>query len=584
MKLISKLFLILAVGALSLGTTACSSDSEDTPGFEVSELIVSKTDLGFSRPGGSTTISVQSVVTPTATSDASWLTCTVGATSPNLKATSITILCQANDSKDERKATITVSAGGNSKQINVVQSADLVVVSIEPAVVPGEGGQVLVTIKHDATPSVNISTAAASWIEYGGTRAMTQSQLIFKVAEHYGDPREGVITISVKNGQTTISEDITIRQEGRDLPESDMNSTAMELASRMYPGWNLGNTLEAPGSNVNAETSWQKTKTTQEVIDFVKAQGFKSIRIPCSWKCHMDASNKIDADWMARVKTIVDYCIKDGLYVVLNDHWDNGWLENNISPYSDDRAKILKTMWTQIATNFADYGEELLFAGLNEPNADSQAKTNDLVRYEQVFIDAVRATGGNNALRTLLVQGPNTDIDNTGKYYTTLPTDEAKDRLMVEVHFYSPWNFCGMEKDESWGKMFYFWGAGNHVSGSSYNANWGEEQYVKDQMKKMKTQFVDKGIPVYIGEYSCLWREIGENQDKHDASVRLFHEVVVRECINNGCIPVLWDPNSCNHGGTKGSMSVLNRSTLSVWNTFALEGIQAGVAAAQWPK
>lgn len=584
MKLISKLFFLLAVGALSLGTTACSSDSDDSPAVEIADLNVSKSELTFSRAGGSATFNVQSALVPTVTSDANWLTCTVGTTSPNLKATPITVQCQANDSNDERSATLTVTAGGNTKQVSVVQSADLVVLSVSPAVVPGEGGELILSVKYDATPTVSIASAASAWITYVGTRAMTQGTLVFNVAEHYGDPREGIITLSVKNGQNTITEEVTIRQEGLALPESKMESTAMELASRMYPGWNLGNTLEAPGSNVNAETSWQKTKTSQEVIDFVKAQGFKSIRIPCSWKCHMDANGQIDAEWMARVKTIVDYCIKDGLYVVLNDHWDNGWLENNISPYSDSRAATLQTMWTQIANNFADYGEELLFAGLNEPNADTQAKTNDLVRYEQVFIDAVRATGGNNALRTLLVQGPNTDIDNTSKYYKTLPTDAAQDRLMVEVHFYSPWNFCGMEKNEDWGKMFYFWGNGNHVSGSSYNANWGEEQYVSDQMKKMKTQFVDKGIPVYIGEYSCLWREIGENQDKHDASVRLFHEVVVRECINNGCIPVLWDPNSCNHGGTKGSMSVLNRSTLSVWNTFALEGIQAGVAAAQWPK
>lgn len=407
---------------------------------------------------------------------------------------------------------------------------------------------------------------------------------MLNVEVHYGAEREGKVTITVKTGASaSVAETVTIRQAALDRPDSKFVHTAMQLASMMCPGWNLGNTMEAAGSGLGAETSWQSTKTSQEVIDFVKAQGFRSIRIPCSWYSHMDSNHVIDAEWMARVKAVVDYCINDGLYVVLNDHYDTGWLETKVGTYDEAKAAILKSMWTQIGNAFVDYGEYLLFAGLNEPNADSQAKTDNLVKYEQVFVDAVRATGGNNAMRTLLVQGPSTDIDNTNKYYKALPTDAAKDRIMVEVHFYSPWNFCGMEKDESWGKMFYFWGAANHVAGSSYNANWGEEQYLKDQMKKMKTQFVDKGIPVYIGEYSCLWREVGEHQAEHDASVRLFHELVVRESINNGCVPVLWDPNYCQHGGTKGSMSVLNRSKLSVWNTFAMEGIQAGVASGVWP-
>ena len=97
----------------------------------------------------------------------------------------------------------------------------------------------------------------------------------------------------------------------------------MDLAPNMYPGWNLGNTLEAVGG----ETGWQHTVTSKAVIDYVKAQGFKSVRIPTAWRIHADATGKIDQAWMTRVKEIVNYCIDDGLYVVLNDHWDNGWIE-----------------------------------------------------------------------------------------------------------------------------------------------------------------------------------------------------------------------------------------------------------------
>ena len=76
----------------------------------------------------------------------------------------------------------------------------------------------------------------------------------------------------------------------------------------------------------------------------------------------------------------------------------------------------------------------------------------------RLFIDAVRATGGNNAVRNLIVQGPSTDIGKTDNLFGDMPTDVVKDRLMVEVHYYTPWTFCGLEKDEDWGRMAYFWG------------------------------------------------------------------------------------------------------------------------------
>lgn len=125
----------------------------------------------------------------------------------------------------------------------------------------------------------------------------------------------------------------------------------------------------------------------------------------------------IDQAWMNRVKEVVDYCINDGMYVVLNDHWDGGWLEEHIKDSNAatiaKNKEILKTLWTQIANAFKDYDEHLLFAGLNEPNADNQAATNNLIQYNQAFVGAVRATGGNNARRVLVVQGPSTNIEHT---------------------------------------------------------------------------------------------------------------------------------------------------------------------------
>ena len=209
------------------------------------------------------------------------------------------------------------------------------------------------------------------------------------------------------------------------------DKTAAEIAYEMMPGWNLGNTLESGNGNsqnyknsgLSTETSWQKTPTTKAVIDYVKAQGFRSVRIPCAWVMgHIsDATTyTIDPQWMARVKEVVDYCIDNGLYVVINDHWDGGWLQENISATGTAKEKnkeVLTAIWKQIAEYFCDYDEHLLFAGLNEPDCGDQNKTNALQKYEQAFIDAVRATGGNNAKRTLVVQGPSTNIDNTDKWF-----------------------------------------------------------------------------------------------------------------------------------------------------------------------
>ena len=377
--------------------------------------------------------------------------------------------------------------------------------------------------------------------------------------------------------------------------QQGMELTATEVAQRMMPGWNLGNTMEAGDGEsslytnkggLKSEYYWQDTKTTQAVIDYVKSKGFRSIRIPCAWVMgHISNAEtcEIDAAWMARVKEIVDYSLNAGLYVVINQHWDGGWLENNIAKTElmTKNKVILDKIWQQIATTFRDYDERLLFAGLNEPNAETQAATNNLVEYEQEFINTVRQTGGNNEMRILIIQGPSTNIDHTCNFMTKLPTDPTADRLMIEVHYYAPWQFWGMEKDESWGKVFYYWGAGNHVSGSQHNATWGEESYVEEELEKMKKHFCDKGIPVYIGEFGANWRTMpaGENQTKHNASIQTHYRVVVQKAMEKGMIPVVWDTN---YRGMP-SMTIINRKNLSIYNPYMLKGIHEAMEAVGIP-
>ena len=379
---------------------------------------------------------------------------------------------------------------------------------------------------------------------------------------------------------------------------------AVDIAGKMYPGWNLGNTLEGGGSDniytnnggLGAEKAWQGTTTTQTIIDFVAAQGFKSVRIPAAWVMgHITDGEEgmtIDADWMARVKEIVDYCINAGLYVILNDHWDGGWIQGTFGDISaatiEKNSAKMKRLWTQIAEAFKDYDEHLLFAGLNEPEADTQQETEALMQYEKAFIEAVRETGGNNASRTLVVQGPNTSIELSSQWLDVSKfNDSANNALMVEVHYYSPPQFTGVWEGPNGDEPFYFWGAANHVPSGSYaryNCTWGEEAYVREQFDMMKTSFVDKGVPVVLGEYGANWREFSNSsiQKKHDASIWLFHKIINEEAIKRGIIPYVWDINNPNRYGTGGIMCIIDRSVPSVFDTNSLNGIMAGVAAAHW--
>jgi aryl-phospho-beta-D-glucosidase BglC (GH1 family) len=236
------------------------------------------------------------------------------------------------------------------------------------------------------------------------------------------------------------------------------------------------------------------------------------------------------------------------LYVIINCHWDNGWLEKNITDTVNPtiNAKMC-AYWTQIATTFKDYNEKLIFAGANEPDVDTAAKMATLTTYYQTFIDAVRATGGKNRSRWLAIQGPGTDIDKTDTLMNSLPNDPTSGRLMVEVHYYSPYPWCLMKADADWGKMSYFWGQGyHHPSRIDRNATSGEEDFVAAEFQKMNTKFVAKGIPVIVGDFEAMKRTgtsdlTGDDFNLHVASRTYFHRTVVDLANRKGLKPIYWD-------------------------------------------
>jgi endoglucanase len=352
-----------------------------------------------------------------------------------------------------------------------------------------------------------------------------------------------------------------------------MTSTATQLAAQMRLGWNLGNTLEAIGG----ETNWGNPVASKALIDRVKASGFKAVRIPCSWNQYANASTaEIQAAWLDRVKQVVQYCVDNGLYVILNIHWDGGWLDEHIN--TRDQAAVnakQKAFWEQIATKMRDFDERVIFASANEPPVNNATEMNVLLSYHQTFINAVRSTGGRNTYRVLVIQGPSTDIEKTSTLMNAMPTDPTPNKLMLEVHYYGPWQFCGLTQDESWGTMFYYWGNGYHsTTDPSRNASWGEESYAIEIFQKMKTKFVNNGIPVILGEYGAIRRLslTGDALTLHLSSRAYWDKFITQQALANGMLPFYWDEGSLtNHG-----FGIMNRQTNTVGDQQVMDALTQG--------
>lgn len=378
-------------------------------------------------------------------------------------------------------------------------------------------------------------------------------------------------SISITDGRDTHQ--IMISQEAGNTIVADqtgMSHSAMEVLHSIRKGWNLYNTLEATGG----ETAWGQPKTTQAIIDNAVKLGYNGIRIPCSWNQYVvsGTTSDINPEWMARVKEVVDYCIKADAYAILNIHWDGGWLQNDI-PNGYNKAVRDKqfSFWKQIATAFRDYDEHLIFASANEPNASTPEEWETLRKYHQACIDAVRSTGGRNFYRTIIVQAPNTNIDSAAKLMTELPRDYTPNRLGIEVHFYTPSTFCILEEDGAWGgaKCQWFWGDNQQKYATGDLAvRWrkdGNESFVRQEFKSMYDTFVSKGYPVLVGEYGMVRRKLNDKiaQEGHDISCKVFLKTVTSEAKAYGCTPCYWS-------------GFFNRHTGEITDYTVYEGLEEG--------
>lgn len=342
-----------------------------------------------------------------------------------------------------------------------------------------------------------------------------------------------------------------------ELPASAATD-AITLVEDMGMGWNLGNTFDsAPVKGwvetdpyVNTERGWGNPITTKAMIDTIAASGFKSVRIPITWFENMDDSGTVNTAYLARIKEVVDWCIADGMKVIINIHHDgaseganatsnatkatiNGaWLWQGTS----QKAKFTN-LWKQIADYFKSYDNDLIFAGWNEISWDYNVE----LEMAQAFVDTVRATGGNNASRLLVIPANNTSLDAALSSSFQLPTDSA-DMLAVEIHYYSPPNFSIRPATANWGTEVNTWGSTAEIN------------EMKNDINKMYQAFAAKGVPVIIGESGVI-----TNEKREAASIESWIQTLFSTALGfDGICPILWDSSNC------GDMQYFDRNSL-VW-------------------
>ncbi|MBQ9141012.1 MAG: glycoside hydrolase family 5 protein [Lachnospiraceae bacterium] len=318
--------------------------------------------------------------------------------------------------------------------------------------------------------------------------------------------------------------------------------TAKQFASEMGVGINLGNTFEAYWEDTknkttgaqtigfnkpsSYETCWGAVVTTEATIEGMKSAGFQTVRIPVYWGNMManDCTFTINTEYIQRVEEVVNYCLKNGLYVIINIHHYDGFLIKN---YTEDEAvEAVETLWTQIARYFINYSDYVIFEGFNESlgNVKDGVSYTDAQKFayvnrmNQTFVDAVRATGGNNANRLLIASGYWTNIDLTTSDLYQVPVDTVEDRIMVSVHYVD---------------NVMYW------SNKIGSQEWWD--YSVAQCELLKKAFTDKGYEVFIGECTAIY---GDDRFAKNATVTTSSECLEKMLnlvTDYGFVPVLWD-------------------------------------------
>jgi endoglucanase len=316
---------------------------------------------------------------------------------------------------------------------------------------------------------------------------------------------------------------------GHQAPQTFSSTTAVDLVSKIKIGWNLGNTFDAHrgAENENTpveviETRWVPHRTTRENIDTISNSGFNAIRIPVTWYKVLDSDFIIREDWLARVTEVVNYAEANDMYIIINSHHDEGIFKFTNNSVNNSLIRF-ERVWAQIAFQFKNYNEKLLFEALNEPRTRGSEKEwqggnsvehSNLNKHYKIFVDTVRASGGNNDKRILMVNTYAASAEQTAMKGLIVPADTAPNKIIVSIHAYAPFNYAHeFPGDSSW------------ISNSSQ---------ITGVMNRASNTFVSKGIPVILGEFGARVQKDGPTRNA-------WAEFYVKSARDKKIPCILWD-------------------------------------------
>ena len=344
--------------------------------------------------------------------------------------------------------------------------------------------------------------------------------------------------------------DLTI--DRREIPDN----AAMTFLKEIGVGWNLGNTFDAEKGSWNrfademtVETSWVGIKTTEAMIEALQNAGFTAIRVPVSWHDHVSGpDHEISEKWLNRVQEVIDWAYSRGMRVILNIHHD----EAQFLPtpeHRDESAHYIEAIWTQLAARFRDYDDRLIMESMNEPrmvghanewwfdgnSEDCRNAAAVLNELNQLFVDTVRASGGNNAERYLMVPGYDAAPGCVLNDFFVLPRDTADNRIIVSVHAYTPYSFA------------------LEMPGTSTFGTQAQKQEIVSFMNGLYDRYIKNGIPVVIGEFGAMVKK-DNLQDRVDWTAFYAATASARN------IPVFWWDNNVFSGNGE-RFGLLDRKT-----------------------
>ena len=542
-----KIFLAL-LAALTL-TLACGEEPEPEP----IKLSASPAELNFAAEGGTIELAINSGIKPTVSCSDAWI---------SLKEVKyefgqllvLNVTAQANTGTAKRTSSIRVIGDKQSLMIPVSQDIARVKLTVNPTTVAFDryGGEMTVTVTSSEQPTVSTSTAWCG-VQAGSIGSNRETTVTIAAAAN--------ATTSSRSGSVTIScgkESVTVNLTEEAYSVSTASTTALtpeQVFNAMGPGWNMGNHMDAVSNGVSGETIWGNAKCTQATFDNVKKAGFKAVRICTTWTGHIGEAPayRLEDKWLDRVAEIVGYAEKAGLVAIVNTHHDETyWLDISKAYNNNTQNEKVKDeifcVWTQIARRFADKGEWLVFESFNEiqdggwgwsaafqANPDVQYKV--LNDWNQVFVNAVRGAGGNNATRWLGIPGyaasPGFTI--TG---LVLPKDYTNaNRLMVAVHDYDPYNYTlNTPLVRQWG----------HTADKDKRCSDYDEEGVVAVFDNLKKAYLDKNIPVYLGEMGC-----SRHADEDFAYQQYYMEYFCKAAADRLLPMYLWDNGATGVGPEK---------------------------------